>query len=228
MVRVLADIPVTIDADALMTRLRIEPETEDAREFAALLARAQAIARPKAIYREAFVEDRDGHAVRIDGIVFTSRMLRHHLDKADRVFAYLATCGTEVCGVRLPPGDMLQEYWLDAVKQDLLWQACRFLDEHLTRVFRLGKTSTMSPGSGDVSVWPIEQQRELFRLFGISAADIGVILTDSCLMIPNKTVSGLRFQAERDFRTCQVCRRESCPSRGAPFDEAMWNSLQHP
>jgi hypothetical protein len=56
---------------------------------------------------------------------------------------------------------------------------------------------------------------------------IGVVLTDSFLMIPNKSVSGIRFQTETDFRSCQVCRREVCPSRSAPFDKALWESLQH-
>jgi len=84
----------------------------------------------------------------------------------------------------------------------------------------------MSPGSGDVDVWPIEQQRELFALFGGGAKDIGVELTDSYLMIPNKTVSGIRFPAGTDFRTCQVCRREICESRSAPFDRELWERIR--
>jgi hypothetical protein len=85
----------------------------------------------------------------------------------------------------------------------------------------------MSPGSGDVNVWPIEQQRELFELLGDVRGQIGVELTDSFLMVPNKTVSGIHFPAEKDFRTCQVCHRENCPSRGAPFDQELWESIQH-
>jgi hypothetical protein len=54
-----------------------------------------------------------------------------------------------------------------------------------------------------------------------------VELTDSFLMIPNKTVSGIYFPTERDFRTCQVCHREKCPNRRAPFDQTLWESIQH-
>jgi len=46
-------------------------------------------------------------------------------------------------------------------------------------------------------------------------------------MVPNKTISGIRFPTERDFHACQVCHRENCPSRGAPFDADMWAAIQH-
>ena len=45
-------------------------------------------------------------------------------------------------------------------------------------------------------------------------------------MIPNKTVSGLLFPTEEDFHTCQVCHRDPCPNRRAPFDAAVWQSLR--
>jgi hypothetical protein len=63
-----------------------------------------------------------------------------------------------------------------------------------------------------VNVWPIRQQRGLFSLFGNVKALIGVELTKSYLIVPNKTVSGVRFPSEVDWRTCQVCQWEDCPS----------------
>ena len=63
-------------------------------------------------------------------------------------------------------------------------------------------------------------------LLGDVEASIGVRLTDSCLMVPNKTVSGVRFPTEHDFRACQVCHREDCPSRSAPFDADLWAAIQ--
>ena len=83
----------------------------------------------------------------------------------------------------------------------------------------------MHPGSGDVSVWPIEQQQALFSLLGDVESEIGVRLTESFLMMPNKTLSGILFPTETDFGACQVCRRENCPSRKAPFDEALWQDI---
>jgi hypothetical protein len=55
---------------------------------------------------------------------------------------------------------------------------------------------------------------------------IGVWLTESFFMVPTKSVSGIRFASERDFRSCQVCRRAECSHRAAAFDPALWEELQ--
>ncbi len=224
-VNVLDRIPFALDAEALMKRVRVEPGSEDEAEFGKLLAAAREAGRPKALYRECFIEAKGDTTVAVGGVTFASRALRMNLDKVERVFAFVITCGREMDGVALPSDNFLAEFWWDAIKAELLNAAREHLVDHLDRRYRLGKTSAMSPGSGDVETWPIEQQRELFSLFGDVRSLIGVELTDSFLMVPNKTVSGLRFPAEKDFRTCQVCRREVCPSRGAPFDKALWESI---
>jgi hypothetical protein len=53
-----------------------------------------------------------------------------------------------------------------------------------------------------------------------------VKLTDSFLMIPNKTVSGFLFSTEKDYRSCKICRRKNCPGRSAEFDENLWKEYQ--
>ena len=222
----LTQIAPALDTAALLARVHVAPESEDAAAFTALVDQARAVARPKALYAEAFIEGRDDDTIRIDGITFTSRMLRRRLEGVERVFPYVVTCGHEMDGVTLPAGDVLAQFWWDTIKAELLAAARAHLLTYLTDRFRLGQTARMSPGSGDADVWPIEQQRYLFALLGGVTPFIGVRLTESCLMIPNKTVSGLLFPTEHDFRTCQVCHRESCPNRTAPFDAAVWQSLR--
>ena len=55
----------------------------------------------------------------------------------------------------------------------------------------------MSPGASEKYVWPIEQQKELFSLFEYVEKLIGVKLTDSYLMIPNKSVSGFLSSSKK-------------------------------
>ncbi len=222
----LTQIAPALDTAALLARVHVAPDSEDAATFTALVEQARVVARPKALYVEAFVADRGEDTIRIEGITFTSRMLRRKLDTVERVFPYVATCGHEMDGVALPAGDVLVRYWWDVIKAEVLSVARAHLLAHLTDRFRLGQTARMSPGSGDADVWPIEQQRQLFALLGGVTPFIGVILTESCLMIPNKTVSGLLFPTEHDFRTCQVCHRDPCPNRTAPFDAVVWRSLR--
>jgi hypothetical protein len=226
MLEALTEIPPALDVTALLARVHVAPGSEDAATVTALIEQARAVARPKALYAEAFVEGRGGDTVRIDGITFTSRMLRRKLDTIGRVFPYVATCGHEMDGVALPADDVLVPYWWDTIKSELLSAARTHLLAHLTARFRLGQTARMSPGSGDAEVWPIEEQRLLFALLGGVTPAIGVALTESCLMIPNKTVSGLLFSTAEDFQTCQVCHREVCPNRRAPFDAAVWQALR--
>ena len=42
-------------------------------------------------------------------------------------------------------------------------------------------------------------------------------LTDSYLMLPTKSVSGVYFETEKSFNSCQLCTREMCPSRRAAY-----------
>lgn len=224
---ILTDIPFELNQSEFSARLRVEPDTEDAAEFAGLLEKVRALGNPKALYRESFVGGRGDDTVTIDGVTFTSRALRANLDGVERVFPYIATCGAELDLMDLPSGDFLWRFRLDAIKTTLLQFSINHLKAHLTRRYALGKTSAMSPGSGDLTVWRIQQQAQLFSLLGDVEDLIGVQLTRSFLMVPNKSVSGIRFPTEIDFRTCQLCHRAKCPSRAAPFDHELWKSI-HP
>ena len=223
---VLADIPFSLDADEIAAEARVEAGSADEADLRALIELAREIGRPKAAYAECFITGRDGDKVHINDVCFRSRTLAHNLKSVERVFPLLATCGHELDRGFPARGDMVKEFWWDSIKTRLLVAANQHLNEHLHRKFRLGKTATMRPGSGDASVWPIEQQKELFSLLGNVEKELGVQLTESCLMIPNKTTSGILFPTETDFRSCEVCHREGCPSRHAPFNKQLWERLQ--
>ena len=224
---VLTAIPFDLDIESLMKQVRVKPGSEDARDFGDMLNMAKLKGKPKAMYAECFVEAKGDDRVRIEGITFTSLTLRRNLDGVERVFPYVVTCGHEIDEAIPVKGDFLREFWRDTIKDSLLGFASQHLCDHLDRRFLLGKTSAMNPGAGDVTVWPIEQQKELFRLLGDVHGQVGVRLTDSLLMVPNKTVSGIIFPTEKDFRTCQVCHRKNCPSRRAPFDKDLWAQTQY-
>ncbi len=222
---IITDIPFTLNSAALLAQFRIEPDSSDARDINQLLELAQKHGRPKAAYTVSYIQARNGDAIQIDDVVFSSRVLCLNLQNVERVFPLLATCGTEMDQILLAQDDMLKNYWWDGIKAQLLEAASNVVFDLVRKRHRLGTTSTMWPGSGDAEVWPIEQQKELFNLLGEAAERIGIALTDSYLMVPNKSVSGILFPAERDFRTCELCHRSDCPSRQAPFNEALWQVM---
>lgn len=223
----LTDIAFSLEIDSLLEQAHIEAGTDDAADLQALIDLAMDIGNPKAAYTVSFVVNRDDDTVQIDDVSFSSRTLARNLASVERVFPHVTTCGHEMDHAFPAKGDMLKEFWWDLIKARLLGAANKSLRDHLHRKFRLGKTATMRPGSGDASVWPIAQQENLFALLGDIEEKIGVKLTDSFLMVPNKTSSGILFPTEKDFRSCEVCHRENCPSRHAPFNQQLWEEIEH-
>lgn len=225
--QILTEIPFVLDANQIMVQSRVEAGSSDADDLLSLVELAQEVGRPKAAYAVCFIGERDGDTIQIDDVWFTSRTLVRNLKSTERVFPLVATCGRELDQAFPGKGDMLKEFWWDLIKTRLLGAANKHLSDHLHSRFRLGKTATMRPGSGDASVWPLEQQRDLFSLLDNVENELGVYLTESFLMVPNKTTSGLMFPTETDFRSCEVCHRENCPSRHAPFNKDLWEEIQH-
>ena len=211
-------IPFTIDAPALFARLGVERDSECRADLERVLALARAAGRPKALYLPAYVTERGDDTVVLGGARFTSHVLRRNPESVERVFLYIATCGPEFDRVAVPADDMLGRFGLDLIKEQALAASLQFLQEHIERTYAPGNVSSMNPGSGPADLWPLPQQRELFAALGDVAGQIGVALTDTFLMIPNKTVSGLFFPTEIRFVSCQLCERPDCQRRRVPYD----------
>jgi hypothetical protein len=231
--KILDSIPFEIDPQAVFARLHLDPNGQYASEVHGLIDNARRLARPRALYRPAVVQDKEPDAVIIAEAApaarapaararFASRALRINLDEVDRVFPYVATCGRELDSIPLDPADIFGQFCRDTIKEMVLWAALAHLYDHLTDTYGLHRLASMNPGSGELSVWPIEQQRELFAFLGNVEEGIGVRLSDSCLMVPNKSVSGILYPSEDGFESCQLCHQERCPERRAPFDPGLW------
>jgi hypothetical protein len=216
---VLDDLPWRLDLDEVLKKVHMDPAAPDAHQVCRLLDAAHAIGRPKALYREAFIDARNDDTITIDAVTFKSRILRVNLDHAQQVFAYLATCGTELETWAKSLDDMLEQFWADAIMELALRKALQYLNERIGDIVPHNKTSVMNPGS--LRDWPITQQRPLFALIGC-AARVGIALTESMLMTPAKSVSGIRFPTDVRFESCQLCPREECPNRRIPYDKELY------
>lgn len=217
---ILDQIPFQPDPVNLMQELHIRPNSAYAQEFERLLAEASTVALPKAIYRLAFIDEKGPDRVLVEGRTFTSLVLRVNLETAQRVFAYATTCGTELDEWSSGIKDMLFSFWADAIKEVALRSAREALIAQLDERYAVPNLAEMHPGS--LEDWPIQEQVVLFDLLGNPQAAIGLSLTPSYLMIPIKSVSGLRFPLEESFQSCQLCPRPACPNRRAPYDPGLW------
>ena len=218
---ILNDIPFDPDVAQIMKTLHIKEGTGHAEDLKSMIDSARAVARPKGLYRLAFIESSGDDFIVADGIRFSSRVLRVNVGDSQRVFPYIATCGRELEEWSAGISDMLQKFYADAIKESALRIAIKAVTDHIDALYAPGPTARMSPGS--LEDWPIYEQAPLFRLLGDPAADIGVELMDSYLMTPTKTISRMMFPTEQSFENCQLCPRGNCPSRRAPYDEGLYD-----
>jgi hypothetical protein len=222
---VLNDIPIDLDLEAVIKRMRLRNRNDSIlANIREMLDTARPIARPKAVCEVAYVENKNGDSLEIGGVKFASRVLRVNLDEVERVFPYVITCGRELDEIEIPAADFIKGYYLDQIKETALVLARQYVEDYLKKKYALGQLSRMAPGAGTEIDWPITQQMELFSIFG--GRDkvtelIGVRLTDTFLMVPIKSVSGIFFPTEVSFESCQLCPRERCVGRRAPYDPEM-------
>jgi hypothetical protein len=210
----IAPIPVKLRVDVVQAKLRApSPEAIET-----LLAEALSLAEAKAAFAVSYIEEKGTDEVMIEGRRFRSRVLRKNLDAVGRVFPAVITIGSRLEQKADQCGDLLEKYYLDMIGNLILAEARSHVICQLCRRFAISTLSWISPGS--LEDWPIEAQRPLFALLDGVEAAVGVQLTESLLMLPRKSVSGIFFPSETTFFSCRLCPRPRCEGRKARYDEA--------
>ena len=120
--------------------------------------------------------------------------------------AYLQQLKTE--------GDMVRTYIADALGSVIAERCADLMEHHLQQSIdklQWHHTNRFSPG---YCGWHVSQQQQLFPLFG--GHTCGVRLTDSSLMVPIKSVSGIigigPHVRHLDY-TCGLCDFQQCYKR---------------
>lgn len=214
-VNVAEEIAVNLNPERIAARLNAG-RVDDTATLARLVERVENVIRPMACYRICYVDEKENDGVILEGVRFTSRVLRTNLENVWRVFPYVVTIGEEFDELTRNCPNLLEKYYLDVIGNLALAKAQKQLGNDLRSRFRIEKISHMNPGSLDD--WPIQQQEPLFSILGDVFGHIGVTLSDSFLMEPAKSLSGIFFPSETPFESCQLCPRERCPARRAAYD----------
>jgi hypothetical protein len=212
----LDNLPVEVNLKEVRTILHLD-RNRDLQSLQRLIDTATPLIKPKAAFKLCYIEKKLKDAVIVAGLRLKSKVLRKNLDSVERLFPYVVTIGATLEKAIRRIHNPLEKYYLDAIGNVALTAARKNLHEHLCTKFALGKISFMSPGS--LPDWPLEAQNQLFQLLADVEDVIGVHLTQSLLMIPTKSVSGIYFQTEVSFLNCQLCQRGNCPGRKARYDE---------
>jgi len=215
---ILQNLTTQIDLEAVRKSLRLDRHG-DAQLAQRLIDKANTLIEPRAAFKPCFIDEKLQDAVIVDGLRLESKVLRKNIDAVERIFPYVVSIGAALEQALGKMSDLLETYYLDAIGNIALTAVRKQLHDHLCNKFALNKISFMSPGS--LQDWPLEAQSQLFQLLPDVEGAIGVRLTESCLMIPTKSVSGIYFQTEVSFFSCQLCQRGKCPGRKARYDENL-------
>jgi hypothetical protein len=215
---ILDNIQIKLDFEAVHRRLHLKRDN-DLKALQDLVAIAQVLVEPKVLYKVCYIEEKLVEGVIIEGLHLRSKVLRKNLDKIERVFPFVITIGSKYSERLEACSDLLEKFYLDTIGNVALNQVRLELKNHLKAEFAVEKTAFMAPGS--LPDWPIDEQKPLFELLGDVEAAVGVKLTESLLMLPAKSVSGIYFPTETTFFSCQLCPRERCDSRKAIYNEKL-------
>jgi hypothetical protein len=176
--------------------------------------------KPAAYYTIKPITSGGDSKVSIDGLLFTSHHLAQALSDCSQAAIFAVTIGEalERKVARLAKAGLtLKGSVLDAVGSVAVEKVADWLEGMLRSIAAANGDKVgwrYSPGYCD---WDIAQQKELFR--GLDGKSIGVNLTDTCLMIPRKSISGIIGMGKscNPFSACRFCRRKGCPNRREDF-----------
>jgi hypothetical protein len=167
------------------------------------------------------IERVEGSRVHVAGsIVFEGETVSQLLENCDKVAVFVSTISDpleEVVGELAEDNRQVQAAVLDAVGSAAADQVAGRVQERVKEIAGtqgLAISRRFSPG---YCGWDIAQQKQVFE--ALDADAVGIELTDECLMIPRKSVSGIigigsSGEGIEDYNPCRTCdARECCPSR---------------
>lgn len=213
------DFPLALDTAHVLRGQGLDPAHARAEIVAAAreaLDEIQALLAPVALYDTVPVREFRHHTVILeDGTSFAGELVARALAGATEIAPAVCTIGSALdtrVGALFAAGKPLRALALDGAGVAALGQISQAVGERIcaeaaSRGLRAGMRA--SPGQEG---WPLEQQSVLFGL--LPAQEIGVRLTESCLMLPRKSVSfavGLGPEMQADATACEYCsKRDHC------------------
>jgi hypothetical protein len=144
------------------------------------------------------------HPASIYTIVGYDETNKHLVFKdAEKVAICICTIGPELeqeIEKLMEKNEMTRALILDALGSEAAEEVAIQSDQILAekaRVMNLWPSKRYSPGYGK---WDVKEQRFIFRM--LPAADIGIRLTESCMMIPRKSISfRINFYKDKKLTT---------------------------
>jgi len=152
-------------------------------------------------------------------VIFKSRIIARLLERCPQVAIFVVTIGKyleETAFQLARDGLILQATVLDAIGSDAVEKVADFAQDRIKEMAEaqgLVTSRRFSPGYCD---WNVGQQRMLF--YALTGNTLGVRLTGECLMVPQKSISGIigigpSIDDVENYNPCKTCTKQDCPGR---------------
>ena len=187
-----------------------------------LLSMFNTLVTPFLSYQIKKIESIDNGTVYLEnGIELKSLKLSKVMKHCDDAICFIATIGSGVEKelARLTDEERLFDaYILESMGsmavESMVDSFCKDMETKYNAQDK-GVTLRFSPGYCD---WPVAEQKKLFRI--LDAGQINITLTDSCLMHPRKSISGVfgihPFDGDNPvspYNPCSDCKKKDCMAR---------------
>lgn len=210
---------IKLDINAVMKKLRVPEDLED--EFAEIFSECEQVADPGYMYAEVPVRQTETATI-VGHAEFDSRIMLKNFNGLDRAWPYVLTCGKNLFELAKRKSDPLECYWVDSIAEMYLGALHPIMHAEVAALAGVDRLYAMNPGS--LSDFPLSCQRPLFDMLGDVKAGVGAWLTDSFLILPYKSGSGIYFTSDTHYENCSLCPRTDCPNRRAPYDGMLFET----
>lgn len=215
---ILDPVSVQPDLSRILARLRFnDPAGHLSNLVPELLKEFSGRAHPRALYRIGSVAITDAGSVKIDGVIFDNPLLKVNLAKVEKIFPFVITCGSDAD--RLAVRTSEERYCLQVIREVYLNALFEYLQEYLLKSYALDFIWSLV--SGELQAFPISARRGLFNILGDVEKAIGVRLRQDFSLEPACSRCGFFYYTPLEFESCQLCPREPCMGRRAPYSPEL-------
>ncbi len=190
------------------------------------MRRYQELLSARGVYAVRTIEGNDGRNLTLsDRIRFRAWNLSLALRGCTNAAVFVVTIGDAIeqeASRLMNQGQAIEGYILDAIGSCAAESAADSLQAELANVARGRNQAITLRYSPGYCGWDIVEQKKLFQ--AIDASRIGVSLTESCLMLPRKSVSAIIGMGEPGVvaetpSPCEQCDDDNCRERRMPRRE---------
>lgn len=187
--KIFMNYPYELNMEILNEELNLHNKESMLDVVEELFTELQKITRPKAIYFQAHITDKNEKSVYVDDVVFESQLFGGYVEKGETVFPYIVTVGTELDDYAKTLTDSMDQFMIDEIMNLLVNIGKVFVFKEVMKETCWAAVQDYVPGNGED--WSTEEQTRLFNMFGSDTEKIGVTLGKHAFVLPGRSTIGI-------------------------------------